>query len=103
MEINVQLPPGVYRHYKGALYLLFQTVTHSETREVLACYRCLYGDFSWWVRPLAMFCENVILDGIARPRFALIAAVDPATLTLALSDDLAQLQHWLENMPLAQE
>ena len=42
---------------------------HSETEELLVVYRCLYGDHSLWVRPLAMFRESVIVDGRAVPRF----------------------------------
>ena len=34
----------------------------------------LYGEQGLWVRPLDMFCETVIIDGIAQPRFALLEA-----------------------------
>ena len=44
---------------------------HSETEELMVVYRCLYGDFSLWVRPLAMFLETVEVDGESLPRFAL--------------------------------
>lgn len=62
--------PGLYRHYKGKYYFLFQVAHHSETREALAVYQCLYDDFSWWVRPLDMFMETITIDGIVQPRFA---------------------------------
>ncbi|MYM62147.1 DUF1653 domain-containing protein [Pseudomaricurvus sp. HS19] len=65
-----QLRPGVYRHYKGQEYQVFRTVRHSETEEELVLYRCLYGDFSWWVRPQAMFRETVVVAGEECPRFA---------------------------------
>ncbi|SDB93175.1 Protein of unknown function [Raineyella antarctica] len=65
--------PGVYRHYKGSFYWLLEVATHSETRELMAVYRCLYGDFSTWVRPWAMFNETVLVDGIEVPRFAYVA------------------------------
>ncbi len=38
-----------------------------------AAYRTLYGDYSFWVRPLAMFTEHVERDGYAGPRFRRIA------------------------------
>ena len=64
--------PGIYRHYKGRLYQLLDVARHSETEELLAVYRCLYGDFSLWVRPLDMFTGRVTVDGEARPRFAYV-------------------------------
>lgn len=66
------LKPGLYRHYKGNEYFVFQVATHSETREPLVFYRCLYGDYSWWVRPLEMFTETVELAGETIPRFRFV-------------------------------
>jgi hypothetical protein len=63
---------GKYRHYKGKEYEVLAVATHSETEEKLVVYRLLYGDFSYWVRPLTMFTETVIVDGIEQPRFSLI-------------------------------
>lgn len=62
--------PGRYRHYKGNYYLVIDVARHSETEEPMVVYRCLYGDGSLWVRPLAMFVENVLVDGRAVPRFS---------------------------------
>lgn len=62
--------PGRYRHYKGKEYEVLGVARHSETEEEMVVYRCLYGDFSLWVRPLAMFCELVRVDGVSVPRFA---------------------------------
>jgi hypothetical protein len=66
------LKSGLYRHYKGNDYFVFQVATHSETREQLVFYCCLYGDYSWWVRPLAMFAETVELAGETIPRFRFV-------------------------------
>lgn len=68
----MNLKPGLYRHYKGNDYFVFQVATHSETREPLVFYRCLYGDYSWWVRPLDMFAETVELAGETIPRFRFV-------------------------------
>lgn len=65
----MKLKSGLYRHYKGNEYFVFRVATHSETRESLVFYRCLYGDYSWWVRPLPMFLESVELAGETIPRF----------------------------------
>lgn len=63
---------GIYRHYKGARYQVLHCARHSETEEWYVVYRCLYGDFSVWVRSLSMFTEQVTLaNGNAVPRFEL--------------------------------
>ena len=61
--------PGVYRHFKGAEYLVHGVATHSETEESLVVYQPLYGEQGWWVRPLAMFMETVEHEGLEQPRF----------------------------------
>jgi hypothetical protein len=72
------LPPlpeprlGRYRHYKGGEYELIGVVRHSETLEVMALYRPLYNALGLWVRPYAMFFEEIDLAGGRQPRFAFI-------------------------------
>lgn len=66
---------GIYRHYKGSLYQVLHTATHSETEESLVVYRCLYGEYGVWVRPLSMFAEIVTIEGKEVPRFELIKAL----------------------------
>jgi len=67
------LQRGIYQHYKGKLYQVFNVARHSETEEELVVYQCLYSDYSMWVRPLTMFTETVQLeDGQTVPRFKLI-------------------------------
>jgi hypothetical protein len=63
-------PPGLYRHYKGMLYEVLDTARHSETLEPMTVYRALYGERGLWVRPAAMFAEQVCIDGVWQPRFA---------------------------------
>ncbi|WP_345800318.1 DUF1653 domain-containing protein [Microbacterium sp. AZCO] len=67
------LEPGIYRHFKGALYEVIGTGRHSETEEHLVFYRKLYDDYSFWVRPLDMFVESVSRDDYEGPRFVRIA------------------------------
>ena len=64
------LATGTYRHYKGKHYEVLGVATHSETREPLVVYRPLYGEGGLWVRPLAMFTEQVTVEGRTLPRFA---------------------------------
>ncbi|OUR60880.1 hypothetical protein A9Q73_11715 [Bermanella sp. 47_1433_sub80_T6] len=63
---------GIYKHYKGALYKVMHVVSHSETQERLVCYQALYGEYGYWVRPLAMFKESVVVEGVSVARFELI-------------------------------
>jgi len=62
--------PGLYRHYKGNLYEVIDTVRHSETLEPMTLYRALYGERGLWVRPAAMFLETVEVAGALTPRFS---------------------------------
>ena len=64
------IPPGRYRHYKGNFYQVLDVARHSETLEALVVYRPLYGEGALWVRPAAMFTEQVVIDGVEQPRFA---------------------------------
>lgn len=67
-------PTGRYRHYKGGEYEVMGVARHSETHEPLVVYRPLYKDSGWWVRPHAMFFEDIEVDGVRRPRFERIGA-----------------------------
>ena len=73
----IETPPGHYRHYKGLAYEVIGTVRHSESLEPMTLYRALYGDKGLWVRPAAMFNEEVIIDGVRQSRFAKQPAQTP--------------------------
>jgi hypothetical protein len=64
--------PGLYRHFKGGLYDLLCLARHSETGEYMAVYRSVSGDGGIWVRPAAMWSEQVERDGYSGPRFSKI-------------------------------
>jgi hypothetical protein len=66
-------PLGRYRHYKGGEYEVIGVARHSETREPLVVYRPLRDGAGWWVRPHAMFFEEVVIDGVRQPRFLRVA------------------------------
>ncbi|MFB2554575.1 DUF1653 domain-containing protein [Herbiconiux liangxiaofengii] len=65
--------PGIYQHFKGARYEVIGVGRHSETEETLVFYRKLYDDYSFWMRPAAMFTEQVERDGYSGPRFTRVA------------------------------
>ena len=71
------LQPGQYRHYKGGLYEVTGIARHTETLEAMVVYKSLnqskeYEAGSLWIRPLVMFCENVMVNGKEVPRFELV-------------------------------
>ena len=74
-KMTQTIPQGIYRHYKGNLYQILHTAQHSETEESLVVYRCLYGEYGVWVRPLSMFSETVEVEGKQVPRFELTKAL----------------------------
>ena len=65
----MELTPGKYRHFKGNEYELIAVATHSETMEPMVIYRALYGECGLWVRPAAMWTEQVCRDDYCGPRF----------------------------------
>jgi hypothetical protein len=62
---------GLYKHYKGSTYEVIGIARHSESLEELVVYKATYqpeGE-NLWVRPLAMFKETVVVDGVEMKRF----------------------------------
>ncbi len=68
--MDMQPAPGRYRHYKGNTYEVLGIARHSETGELMVVYRPEYGERALWVRPRAMFLEDVTVAGHSQPRFA---------------------------------
>lgn len=68
----MELKPGKYRHFKGKEYEVIGIATHSETMEEMVVYRALYGEQGLWVRPAAMWTEEVCREDYRGPRFLLI-------------------------------
>jgi len=73
----MKIRPGKYKHYKGKQYEIVCIARDSDTLEELVVYKGLYnskefGSNPLWVRPKAMFLENVVIDGEEIPRFKYI-------------------------------
>ena len=63
---------GKYRHFKGNEYEVLHVARHSETLEEMVVYRALYGEGGVWVRPAAMWEEEIERDGRKFKRFEYI-------------------------------
>ena len=68
----MEIRPGLYRHFKGNMYRVLYNAKHSETMEDMVVYQALYGEKGIWVRPRAMFCEEITRDGKTFKRFEYI-------------------------------
>ena len=69
---KTQIKIGKYRHFKGGEYEVLYLAKHSETQEELVVYRALYGEGEVWVRPAAMWNEEIERDGKRYKRFTFI-------------------------------
>jgi hypothetical protein len=67
--------PGRYRHYKGNDYRVVGVARHTETGELVVVYQALYGERGLWIRPHAMFIEQIAVAGEMQPRFAFVSEV----------------------------
>lgn len=69
---------GKYRHFKGGEYEVLGIARHSETEEEMVVYRPLYGERGLWVRPAAMWEEEVEREGKRMPRFRFVGESRPS-------------------------
>ncbi len=67
------IKPGKYRHYKQKEYEVIGIAKLESSLEDMVVYKPLYpSEHPLWVRPLAVFTENVEVDGKIVPRFEYI-------------------------------
>lgn len=73
-------PQEMYRHFKGNIYQIRCLAKHSETGEMMVVYQAMYDTFQIYVRPLAMFMEEVdrtkYPDAKQKYRFELLQDAD---------------------------
>ena len=62
-EIKIK---GIYKHFKGDLYLVEDIAIDSETERQMVVYRALYEDNLLYVRDLEMFLSEV--DKVKYPK-----------------------------------
>lgn len=69
------IKPGIWKHSKsGKEYRLIGVAKHSETLEDLVLYEALYENelSQLWARPVAMWEEEVEIEGKKIPRFVFV-------------------------------
>ena len=57
--MNKVVIKGIYKHFKGDLYIVEDIAINSENEEKMVIYRALYGDRELWARPYDSFIEEV--------------------------------------------
>ncbi len=65
----MNIPKGIYKHFKGHIYKVIGTAKHSETLEEQVVYVSISDDNELWVRPANMFLDMVERDGKRFQRF----------------------------------
>ena len=80
-------PQEMYRHFKGNIYQIRCLAKHSETGEMMVVYQAMYDTFQIYVRPLAMFMEEVDVvkypDVCQKYRFELVQDMEMAVETVS--------------------
>jgi len=71
MVIPQEIQKGWYRHFKGGLYQVVDTVIESESLSTMVLYRPKDSDYLW-VRPYQMFISEVTREGKTHKRFTYI-------------------------------
>ena len=63
---NETIELGLYRHYKGDLYVVYCVAHHTETNEAMVVYaKAIGGEF--YVRPASMWNDQVGVDDAGQP------------------------------------
>lgn len=55
---NVKIK-GIYKHFKGNLYIVEDIASSADTGDKMVVYRALYGDNELWVRDMKEFLSEV--------------------------------------------
>ena len=69
---------SLYEHYKKKRYQILAIARHSESLQEMVVYQALYGERDVWVRPVSMFLETVVVDGVTQSRFNRVHGSSPA-------------------------
>ena len=64
--------PGIYKHFKGDEVKVLGISEHTENSEQFVTYT---HNGKLWIRPIAMFEEETIRDGIKQKRFTFLREI----------------------------
>lgn len=76
----MEIKPGIYKHHKGAYYLVIGVFNHTETLEPFVVY---VGSSGFWIRPLESFISAV---NQSSPRFSFVREVTSGKVGQVLKD-----------------
>jgi hypothetical protein len=86
----------MYRYFKGNIYQIRCLAKHSETGEMMVVYQAMYDTFQIYVRPLAMFMEEVDVekypDARQQYRFELLQDSELVSGSQAAEETISRLQ-----------
>ena len=89
-------PQEMYRHFKGNIYQIRCLAKHSETGEMMVVYQAMYDTFQIYVRPLAMFMEEIDVekypDARQQYRFELLQDSELVSGSQAAEETISRLQ-----------
>ena len=89
-------PQEMYSHFKGNIYQIRCLAKHSETGEMMVVYQAMYDTFQIYVRPLAMFMEEVDVekypDARQQYRFELLQDSELVSGSQAAEETISRLQ-----------
>ncbi len=66
---KINIPKGIYKHFKGHIYKVIGIAKHSESLEDQVVYVSISDDNDIWVRPATMFLDMIERDGKRFQRF----------------------------------
>jgi len=66
---KINIPKGIYKHFKGHVYKVIGIAKHSETLEEQVVYVSISDPNDIWVRPATMFLDMIERDGKRFQRF----------------------------------
>lgn len=75
---------GIYKHYKGTIYIVLGTALDTETNKDVIIYKELLAESRFFTRPVDVFFEPVTIEGELVPRFKKLTEEETAEHIISL-------------------